>query len=123
MLLNKVPLSLYVHLPWCETQCPYCDFSITTDPVNGNDAKLAEAIIKDINQSKHLITGRKFKTIYFGGGTPSLASTESIKHILDSVKDRFLSKEASLDKNLSLTESNICLIDSVEAREGVPPPK
>ena len=87
MSLNKIPLSLYVHLPWCEIQCPYCDFSITTDPVNGNDAKLAEAIIKDINQSKDLIAGRKFKTVYFGGGTPSLASTESIKHILDSIKD------------------------------------
>ena len=47
-LLNNTPLSLYIHLPWCETQCPYCDFSITTDPVNGNDAKLAEAIIKDM---------------------------------------------------------------------------
>ena len=51
-----MPLSLYVHLPWCEPQCPYCDFSITTDPVNGNDAKLAETIIKDINQSKDLIS-------------------------------------------------------------------
>ena len=78
MLLNKIPLSLYIHLPWCETQCPYCDFSITTDSVNGNDTKLAEAIIKDINQSNDLIADRKFKTIYFGGGTPSLASTESI---------------------------------------------
>ena len=96
MLLNKVPLSLYVHLPWCETQCPYCDFSITTDPVNGNDARLAEAIIKDVRQSKDLIADRKFKTIYFGGGTPSLASTESIKHILDSIKDRFLSEETEI---------------------------
>ena len=88
MLLNKIPLSLYVHLPWCETQCPYCDFSVTTDPVNDNDERLAEAIIKDINQSKDLIAGRKFKTIYFGGGTPSLASTKSIKHILDSIKGK-----------------------------------
>mgnify|MGYP001296341933 FL=1 len=95
-LLNKIPLSLYVHLPWCETQCPYCDFFITTDPINGNDAKLAEAIIKDINLSNNLIAGRKFKTIYFGGGTPSLASTKSIKHILDSIKDRFSSAETEI---------------------------
>ena len=103
MLLNKIPLSLYIHLPWCETQCPYCDFSNTTDPVNGNDEKLADAIIKDINQSNDLIADRKFKTIYFGGGTPSLASTESIKHILDSIKDRFVSEktEITLEMNPS----------------------
>ena len=105
MLLNKIPLSLYVHLPWCETQCPYCDFSITTDPVDGNDAKLAEAIIQDINQSKDLVAGRKFKTIYFGGGTPSLASTESIKHILDSIKDRLSSKEIEI--TLEMNPSNV----------------
>ena len=86
MLLNNTPLSLYIHLPWCETQCPYCDFSITTEPVNGNDAKLAEAITKDISQSNNQIANRKFKTIYFGGGTPSLASTESIKYILFELK-------------------------------------
>ena len=95
-LLNKIPLSLYVHLPWCQTQCPYCDFSITTDPVKGNDAKLAEAIIKDINQSNDLIAGRKFETIYFGGGTPSLASTKSIKHILDSIKEGLSSTETEI---------------------------
>ena len=91
--LNKTPLSLYVHLPWCETQCPYCDFSITTDPVNGNDLKLANAIVQDINNSAELIDSRKFKSIYFGGGTPSLASVEAIKYILDSVKDSFLNAE------------------------------
>ena len=105
MILNKIPLSLYIHLPWCETQCPYCDFSNTTDPVNGNDAKLADAIIKDINQSNDLIADRKFKTIYFGGGTPSLASTESIKHILDSIKDRFVSDEAEI--TLEMNPSNV----------------
>ena len=105
MLLNKIPLSLYIHLPWCETQCPYCDFSITTDSVNGNDTKLAEAIIKDINQSNDLIADRKFKTIYFGGGTPSLASTESIKHILDSIKDKFVSEEAEI--TLEMNPNNV----------------
>ena len=96
MLLNNTPLSLYVHLPWCEAQCPYCDFSITTDPVDGNDARLAEAIIKDIKHSSDLIADRKFKSIYFGGGTPSLASTQSIKQILDSVRDRLASSEVEI---------------------------
>jgi len=96
LLLNKIPLSLYVHLPWCETQCPYCDFSITTEPIDGNDARLAEAIVKDIKHSSDFIAGRKFKSVYFGGGTPSLASTQSIKQILDSVRDRLGSSETEI---------------------------
>jgi len=96
LFLNKIPLSLYVHLPWCETQCPYCDFSITTEPLDGNDARLAEAIVKDIKHSSNFIAGRKFKSVYFGGGTPSLASTQSIKQILDSVRDRLESSETEI---------------------------
>ena len=57
---------------------------------------MAEAIIKDIKQSSDLIAIRKFKTIYFGGGTPSLASNQSIKQILDSVKDRLESSETEI---------------------------
>ena len=111
--LNKIPLSLYVHLPWCKTQCPYCDFSITTDPVKGNDAKLAEAIIKDINQSNDLIAGRKFETIYFGGGTPSLASTESIKHILDSIKARLSSTETEITLEMNPSDVSKDKIDEL----------
>jgi len=113
LLLNKIPLSLYVHLPWCETQCPYCDFSITTDPVSGNDAKLAEAIIKDINQSDDLIAGRKFKSIYFGGGTPSLASVESIKYILDSIKERFSSEETEITLEMNPSNASEDKIDEL----------
>ncbi len=112
-LLNKIPLSLYVHLPWCETKCPYCDFSVTTDPVNGNDERLAEAIIKDINQSNDLIAGRKFKSIYFGGGTPSLASTESIKHILDSIKDKFSSSETEITLEMNPSDVSVNKVDEL----------
>ena len=66
---------------------------------------MAEAIIKDISQSNHLIAGRKFKTVYFGGGTPSLASTESIKYILDSIKDKFSSTEIEI--TLEMNPNNV----------------
>ena len=92
-LQNKPPLSLYIHLPWCEVQCPYCDFSITTDPIKDNDLKLVDAIVQDIHSSSHLIDGRKFSSIYFGGGTPSLASVKSIERVLTAVKNDHLHKD------------------------------
>ena len=108
--LNKTPLSLYVHLPWCETQCPYCDFSITTDPINGNDMKLAHAIVQDISNSAKLVDGRKFNSIYFGGGTPSLASVESIEYILSSVQHQFSNPEIEITFEMNpndVTESKL----------------
>jgi coproporphyrinogen III oxidase-like Fe-S oxidoreductase len=79
-----------------KNNAPIVIFSITTEPVDGNDARLAEAIVKDIKHSSDFIAGRKFKSVYFGGGTPSLASTQSIKQILDSVRDRLESSETEI---------------------------
>ena len=58
-----------------------------------SDLKMTALVI---NLADDLVAGRKFKTIYFGGGTPSLASTKSIKHILDSIKNRFSSTESEI---------------------------
>ena len=95
--LNNPPLSLYVHLPWCEVQCPYCDFSITTDPVNQQDQELAKAIAQDLKDSASLINGRKFSSIYFGGGTPSLTSIDAMEEILDGIK------KYPWDENIEIT--------------------
>ena len=100
-------------MPWCEAQCPYCDFFITTDPINGDDERLAEAIIKDINQSHHLIADRRFKSVYFGGGTPSLISVESIKSILDSIKERFSSSETEITLEMNPNDVSSKKIDEL----------
>ena len=97
MSLNNPPLSLYVHLPWCEVQCPYCDFSITTDPVNHQDQELAKAITQDLKDSASLINGRKFSSIYFGGGTPSLTSIDAMEEILEGIK------QYPWDENIEIT--------------------
>ena len=64
--------------------------------MNNNDHRLAEAIISDIDQSEDLIAERSFSSVYFGGGTPSLSSVESIKKILDVVKNRLEGEEAEI---------------------------
>ena len=90
---NKVPLSLYIHLPWCEKKCPYCDFNINTNKSEGDEDKLLNALYQDLRGSDQYIQNRKLSTVYFGGGTPSLVSAKLIKKILKNLQDMDLFKE------------------------------
>ena len=90
---SKVPLSLYIHLPWCEKQCPYCDFNINTNKSEGDEDKLLNALYQDLRGSDQYIQNRKFSSVYFGGGTPSLVSAKMIKKILKNLEDMDLFKD------------------------------
>ena len=83
LIPSKIPISLYIHLPWCEKKCPYCDFNININKSNGDEERLMIAIFQDIEDSLRNLNGRKFSSIYFGGGTPSLVSSKIIKKIIN----------------------------------------
>ena len=96
---NNLPnISLYIHFPWCEKKCPYCDFNVTTVKKDGDIFALTEAVINDISLSKDDINNRKFQSVYFGGGTPSLVPEEYFKKILD-----FLRKKEMIDSSAEIT--------------------
>ena len=90
---SKVPLSLYIHLPWCEKKCPYCDFNINTNKSEGDEDELLNALYQDLRGSDQYIQNRKFSSVYFGGGTPSLVSAKMIKKILKNLLDMNLFEE------------------------------
>ena len=82
LMPEEIPLSLYVHIPWCQKKCPYCDFNshaITTDIP---EARYVESLIEDLKWDEKLSQGRKINTIFFGGGTPSIFSSNSIDQII-----------------------------------------
>lgn len=82
LIPEEIPLSLYVHIPWCQKKCPYCDFNshaITTDIP---EARYVESLIEDLKWDEKLSQGRKINTIFFGGGTPSIFSSNSIDQII-----------------------------------------
>ena len=91
-------ISLYIHFPWCEKKCPYCDFNVTTEKKDKDIFALTEAVINDISLSKNDINNRKFQSVYFGGGTPSLVPVEYFKKILD-----FLYKEEMINASAEIT--------------------
>ena len=106
MDLKKIPLSLYVHLPWCEKKCPYCDFNVTTNKKDGDEEKLIKAIIQDIDNANEIINGRKFLSIYFGGGTPSLVRYDQIDKIIKYLKANDL-VEANAEISFELNPNEV----------------
>jgi len=76
------PLSLYVHIPWCERKCPYCDFNSHKPTSQIDEAAYVQALSKDLASQLEAAAGRKLQSIFFGGGTPSLFSASAIADII-----------------------------------------
>ncbi len=85
-LTNPPPLALYIHIPWCVKKCPYCDFNSHESRNEIPEKRYVAALIADLEQSVPRVYGRKIKSVFFGGGTPSLFSAESIDEILSAVR-------------------------------------
>ncbi len=80
---------MYIHIPWCVKKCPYCDFnSHESRHKNGEIPENAyvDALIADLELATPKVWGRKIKSVFFGGGTPSLFSAEAIDRILSHVR-------------------------------------
>lgn len=74
---QPVPLSLYVHYPWCVMKCPYCDFNSHTYGKD-QERRYLEALVRQLEQTLPSVWGRPIGSIFFGGGTPSLMSEEGL---------------------------------------------
>lgn len=96
--MNK-PTGLYIHIPFCKSKCPYCDFYSVTNTDDFKE-KYKDAVIRNIGFYQNL----RFDTVYFGGGTPILLWRE-ICEILDSIGNR-------ITDNAEITiEANPCSTD------------
>jgi putative oxygen-independent coproporphyrinogen III oxidase len=94
ILATLPPLSLYIHFPWCEKKCPYCDFN-SHQIKKGADAKSGfdeeryiNALITDLETELPRIWGRQVHSIFIGGGTPSLLSAQGMNQLLSEIRAR-----------------------------------
>ncbi|MBU3636108.1 radical SAM family heme chaperone HemW [Polynucleobacter sp. es-MAR-4] len=101
------PLSLYIHFPWCEKKCPYCDFNShqvkdrSENSKNGqgfDEARYINALIADLETELPRTWGRQVHSIFIGGGTPSLLSPEGMDYLLSAVRAR-----VNLEPNCEIT--------------------
>ena len=87
--LNKTPLGLYIHVPFCRSKCQYCDFySLATKDDKTIDGYL-DAVCDHIKEAGELAPGYKVDTIYFGGGTPSFFGADGMAVILTTIRRNF----------------------------------
>ena len=78
-----IPLSLYLHLPWCVRKCPYCDFNSHSSGGDAPTSRYVDALLIDLEREAQRAGGRVVDTIFLGGGTPSLFPPAEIGRLLD----------------------------------------
>jgi oxygen-independent coproporphyrinogen III oxidase len=78
---------IYIHIPFCERKCSYCDFYSIED--NSYQKKFILALDKEIELYSSKFRNESIETIYLGGGTPSVLSAKSIEHIINIIRNRF----------------------------------
>lgn len=106
-MLSPPALALYIHVPWCVKKCPYCDFNSHNRPDAIPQAEYVAALLADLEQDLPLVWGRTVTSVFFGGGTPSLFSADSIAAILDGAAARLSFRpglEVTLETNPGTAE-------------------
>lgn len=103
------PLTLYVHIPWCQKKCPYCDFN--SHPVRGAlpERAYVDAVLTDLDQDLPQVWGRRLRSVFIGGGTPSLLSPRSIAHLISGIRARLVAvpeMEITLEANPGSSEAS-----------------
>ncbi|WP_092403212.1 MULTISPECIES: radical SAM family heme chaperone HemW [Candidatus Ichthyocystis] len=83
-----LPLSLYIHFPWCVRKCPYCDFNSHTLQTILPEDEYIDSLVRDLEFALPTIWGRPIRSIFMGGGTPSLFSYKAISRLLSEIRAR-----------------------------------
>lgn len=86
MFNSNPPLGLYIHLPWCEKKCPYCDFNSYQAEAEIPEQAYVDALLNDLEQDLPLVWGRGIDSIFIGGGTPSLFSAAAIERLFSGLR-------------------------------------
>ena len=81
-----MPIGLYIHIPFCETKCSYCDFN-TYAGIENLLAQYIDSICKEIKLWGSVIPNAHISTIFFGGGTPSYIPANLLGQILNTIKN------------------------------------
>ena len=110
--MSLPPLSLYIHVPWCERKCPYCDFNSHQVRSDFDEPSYIKALLNDLDDDikrfGSSVTDRPVETIFIGGGTPSLFSSDSYRILFAGIRERLTltsDAEITLEANPGSSET------------------
>ena len=81
-------LALYVHIPFCETKCPYCDFN-TYAGIESLMPGYVDALEREITEWGRWLDQPKLSSVFFGGGTPSYLPTRDLRRLMHTIHSAF----------------------------------
>ncbi|WP_336056100.1 radical SAM family heme chaperone HemW [Nitratireductor sp. CH_MIT9313-5] len=88
--LNRDPgFGVYVHWPFCAAKCPYCDFNSHVRHKPVDQARFAKAFAREIATMRERTGNRTVRSIFLGGGTPSLMKPATVGSILDAIAEQW----------------------------------
>ena len=87
--VSTIPLSIYLHWPWCVRKCPYCDFNSHAAPNSLSEETYVDCLIRDLSAWKGRTGERAVSSVFIGGGTPSLMSGKAIGRLLEEADRMF----------------------------------
>ncbi|TDI65967.1 MAG: coproporphyrinogen III oxidase [Alphaproteobacteria bacterium] len=96
-LNNDHALAIYIHWPYCERICPYCDFNVYRHRAV-DMAVWQQSYLRELQYLNELVPGRRVQSIYFGGGTPSLMAPEVVATLIE-----FIGSQWSLDADAEIS--------------------
>lgn len=106
MEINKnLEIAVYIHWPFCLSKCPYCNF-VSVASSGRNFKEFEDSLLKDLRNSISKLDVKSIKSVFFGGGTPSLMSPKAVEVILD-----FLMKNYSMSDVEITLEANPATFD------------
>ena len=105
-----LPLGLYIHLPWCERKCPYCDFnSHVREAVD--QSRWRTALLRELTEMAQRVPERRVESVFFGGGTPSLMAPETFAAVIGAASFFVVNSESA-----GISESTAGLLLSLVSR-------
>jgi oxygen-independent coproporphyrinogen-3 oxidase len=101
-------LGIYVHIPFCERVCPYCDFAVVRARQLAPELEDAyvSALLSELAMRHESVADRRLESLYLGGGTPSLLRPESVERIVASLREAFPNAE-TLEITLEVNPSTV----------------
>ncbi len=116
--MEKNPIGIYIHIPFCEAKCAYCDF-LSAPSTSANKKRYVDALIQQIKEYSYLKEEYYVRTIFIGGGTPSSIEPMDIRRILETVYETFAVEgdRSNVDRQQTLQDGNDIEI-TIEANPG-----